>query len=270
MSNGIVLKYQLNSTVTADKWLGMIHQCSKADLLRTEENHRHGFADDDLIESNISRLRATAEELGYTLDNLTSQNWQTELTTLHLNFASRKISVIKNIKKAHDLNLLIHWLEYELGNKYNGKQQHLFNLDFNHNRQTYKLIKPIPRDEMSMFSDELKFGSIHLHYLYVGRHFKEMVDAYDLITPADQFRPQHDFNPTCGLVFSEPNQSDQSRQYYDERGGKEFFTYDFDDVRLAKGFFQLGTLENINEFNTLEARNNLRETIKNAEIVSWN
>jgi hypothetical protein len=100
-----------------------------------------------------------------------------------------------------------------------------------------------------------------------------MYDAYDVDCPAHHFRPQHQFNATCGLSFSEPlNASTLTanlREYYENRGGRQFFGYDFDDPRLAVCFFRLGSLVNLSEYRTLESRQVLRFQLQAAEVVSW-
>ncbi|PPD51206.1 MAG: hypothetical protein CTY12_08770, partial [Methylotenera sp.] len=197
-------------------------------------------------------------------------NWQDELSKLHINFP---IKVGESFdKRLHTMNLLIHWLEYELMNVYQNKHQYIINCDFNHSPDTYNIWKRFPDNELGNFSPNLQFGNLHCHYIMIGRHFLEMFDARDFVCPEQQFVPQTIYNATCGLVFSEPSSSelvDQMRQYYDERGGISFFGYEFDDPLMRKGFFKLGQLENVSEFDTKEKRDQLRNQIKDNVIVSW-
>ena len=205
-----------------------------------------------------------------------THNWHAELNRLHTHFpavwGNRKLTRTE-FQLYHELNLTIHWLEYELANFYGKRDQFLINLDFNHHVPAYDLKQPIPREELSLYSPNLDFGGLHLHYLYIGRHFLEMADAEDFISPPNHFRPQWELNATCGLVFSEPQNpervANRLRSYFDRRGGKDFFGYDFDDCHLAKGFFPLGRLANLDEFSSRSSRDTLREQVKRQKIIGW-
>jgi hypothetical protein len=172
------------------------------------------------------------------------------------------------------MNLTIHWLEQELCNYYDTQNKFTLNLDFNHNPVNYAKKKDIPVNEMSYFSTDEYFGELHLHYIFIGRHFLEMYEAQDFECLKDQFRPQTVYNATCGLVFSEPKtlkspMSFDMHDYYLRRGGQPYFGYSYDDTRLAKGFFNLGQLENLAEFDTVEKRQSLRNLLKTNPIIKW-
>lgn len=268
--NDLKLMYQLNDTETSNSWSRMLAMMRPVDMLRLNENHIHGFATDDLISKNIERLSKVVADLSFELPLLTEDNWQDELSKLHIN-------LLNNLGKSNDkrpltMNLLIHWLEYELMNVYQNKQQYIVNCDFNHSPETYNIWKRFPDNELNMFSPNLEFGNLHCHYVMIGRHFLELFDAKDFVCPKQQFVPQTIYNATRGLVFSEPSSSelvDQMRQYYDERGGISFFGFEFDDPLMRKGFFKLGQLENVSEFDTKEKRDDLRNQIKDSEIINW-
>lgn len=150
-------------------------------------------------------------------------------------------------------------MEYEL----NGCQ--LFNLDFNDS--AYEQTQPIPEQELNYFCTDYTFGDLHLHYVHVGRPLHEMFMNRDRSTPRDQFLPQHYFNATCGLVFREAKVDEaEIYRYFDSLGGKTFFGYSYHDPRLANGYFKLGQLEG---YETLEAREQLRSRLAGAEIVDW-
>lgn len=244
-------------------------------LLRTDVNHRHGFASKPEIQAAVARLKKCATALGFPLNPLTKNNWQEELNKLHINFPE----FFKNdfdrskFQIAHETNLLIHWLEYELVNLLEKKNQYIFNLDFNHFPPAYDLKTGIAPDEFDYFDPNLQFGNLHLHYIYVGRPFLEMFDANDMACLPHHFRAQHEFNATCGLVFSEPCDPEKldrdMRAYYDKRGGKQFFGFDYDDPKIAKGFFKLGQLEDLNGYSTFAERQALRDELKTSRVTSW-
>lgn len=275
-SCGTKLTYVLHRTTTAAKWAGMMMRMRPSQLLRMGLNHRHGFAQEPDIRAAASRIKRCARVLGFRLEPLTRDSWRGVLNNLHVRFPDffEHDFEPSKFEAAHDMNLAMHWLEYELGNWLDGRRQHLFNLDFNHDPRAYNLKQPIPPAELREFSTDMAFGSLHLHYIYVGRHFFEMFEASDTVCPPHQFRPQHEFNATCGLVFSEPTETrrqreERMRRYFESMGGESYFGYGFDDEALAKGFFQLGRLENLDEYRNIGPRNALRAQLRKSSVVGW-
>jgi hypothetical protein len=275
MSTGLCLRYQLKDTQTARTWLALMAQMQPDWLVRSDLNHRHGFAHAAQVLDALARLQRAARQLGLVLDPLDASTWQAALNRLHLNFPEffRQRYVPELYQTAHEMNLAIHWLEYELGNVYGGRRQYLFNLDFNHIPEVYGRMGQIPVDEMHCFSPELRFGNLHLHYVYVGRHFLEMFDAQDYLCPVHHFKAQHEFNATCGLVFSEPEdwpaRDAAMRQFHARRGGWRFFGYEYDDPRLARGFFKLGELVDLADYADASRRDALRTALSSAHVQSW-
>lgn len=269
------LTYELNSTRTTTLWCERFAKMNRRILLRTDVNHRHGFGRKPEIEAAVVRLKKCAASLGFPLNPLNRNNWQEELNKLHVNFPEffKNASDRGKFQLAHETNLLIHWLEYELANLLEKKNQYIFNLDFNHFPAAYNLKTNIDENEFDHFEAELQFGSLHLHYIYVGRHFLEMFNARDMACLPEHFRAQHEFNATCGLVFSEPCDPEEldrdMRNYYDQRGGKSFFGFDYEDPKIAKGFFKLGQLENLSRYSTFTQRQALREQLRASRITAW-
>ena len=269
------LVYEINTTQTARLWAAQIGKMRPEFLLRTDVNHRHGFATEPEIRTAVVRLKKCTELLGFPFEALSRTRWQEALNRLHVNFPEffRGRVPREKILAAHEMNLLIHWLEYELANFYGQKNQYLFNLDFNHYPPAYKLKTAIVDDEFEHFTAHLRFGNLHLHYINIGRHFLEMADANDQACPPHHFKAQHEFNATCGLVFSEPVQApvleDKLIKYYESRGGRQFFGVDYQDAKLAKGFFRLGQLENLDACSQPAQRRALREQLKASQIIDW-
>lgn len=274
-SNGLDLTYELNNTRTTLLWCDMLAQMQPHYLMRSNVNHRHGFATDAQIADALVRLRKCADALGFELGSVEPSNWHSALNTLHVNFPNFFTDNFDPSKAqtAHSMNLLIHWLEYELGNTYDNKAQYIFNLDFNHYPPAYNLKTDIVPNELGNFSPYLEFGNLHLHYIYIGRHFLEMFDAQDTVSPSSHFRAQHEFNATCGLVFSEPVDRLQldiaMQKYYTQKHGSAFFGFPYDSLQLAKGFFKLGKLLGLSNYQSLLDRQQLRRNLATAAIQSW-
>lgn len=212
---------------------------------------------------------------GFCDATLDARKWQDILNHLHLNFPEFFLTQFdaQRFHAAHEMNLLIHWLEYELANAFDNKAQYIFNLDFNHIPEVYNRKQVFPETEFAQFSSALTFSNLHSHYIYIGRHFLEMFDACDLVSPPHHFRAQHEFNATCGLSFSEPrdllSQDRAMLNYFEQRGGQSYFGFAYDDLKLAKGFFTLGQLENIDDYDDPAQRMALRNQLKDSTIISW-
>ncbi|MGH1486063.1 MAG: hypothetical protein ACRBCI_07560 [Cellvibrionaceae bacterium] len=273
-SNGLSFPYRLNNTKTAASWLTMMGKVKPSHMSRQSENHRHGFASHDEIRKNIQHLTKACDMIGMPKVTISSDDfsgWQKNLNDIHREFPIKLNSGINN-QVAHTCNLLIHWLEYELTNAVDHAEQYLFNLDFNHQPETYNLIQEIPFEELNNFTTNLTFGSLNLHYVYIGRHYLEMCNAQDFVCLKDQFAPQRHFNATSAIHFSESRPQEPLQQkmldFYHARGGKDFFQLDYKDPRMAKGFFKLGEMENVNQYS-LTDRKEIRESLATAYVVDW-
>lgn len=273
--NNIQLAYNVLETKTANIWATFLEKASFEYLLQTDLNHRHGFASDEKILEVFTRLETLLFLFDETIEPLNSNNWNTVLNTAHEKFLNlHKLNKNISLKKEEmEINLCIHWLEYELDNKFNNSKQFMFNMDFNQHWKSASLTGSIQRNEYESFTPMLNFGSLHIHYNLIGRHFLEMANAKDMLCDSITFKPQRTFNPTCGFVFSEPQIEEivttRLQDYYNIKGGKPFFNYDFNDPLLSKGFFQVTVLENIESYQTFEERDSLRQSIKSATIVNW-
>lgn len=273
-SNNLSFRYLLNDSHVATTWLAMMKKVNPGHMSRMSENHRHGFAGHDEIVDNIGKLTQACKILNMPKVDLAANNWrdwQKNLNDIHVTFPGILASGVNN-RAAHTVNLLIHWLEYELYNWFERAQQYLFNLDFNHQPDIYRMGQPIPEGELSYFTTDIKFGGLNLHYLYIGRHFLEMVNAYDLVCLKEHFRPQWHFNPTCAINFSEPSRQDvlaaKMETFYQARGGRDFFGFDYSDPKMAKGFFSLGELENIHQYS-FDDREKIRQALSTAHVTHW-
>ncbi len=274
-TNNISLVYSLNGSTTSSNWLNLISKNQTQDLLKNDLNLFHGKASVSDIKYKLDRLTLIANFLGFKVGPLSPENWKLSLNKLHLEFPKSLVNRVNdtNVRLLHEMNLTIHWLEQELYNHFDKKEKYTLNLDFNHSESSYSLKLKIPDNELSNFSTDIKFGDLYLHYIFIGRHFLELYEAEDKLCPKTQFRAQTHFNATCGLSFSEPEDAIvknlRMRSYYDSLGGIDYFGYDYNSDKLCKGFFKLGTLSDLKGFNTTSQRNDVRNTIFQQSIVSW-
>lgn len=255
-AGGLQLTYQLNDSSVARDWCARI-AALKPENLNNRLNHRHGFALSEEVAARIDDLKRLTQQLGLEFHGVDQES----LNVLHRAFPEFHFRKAPPdvLKIANEFNLLIHWLEYEL----NSIQ--LFNLDFNDAPSSWPSAK-IPKHEMGHFSTDYKFGDLHLHYIHVGRCFHEMFMAKDFTSPKTHFVPQHFYTATCGLVFMKSKIPGDMYQFFDQHGGKAFFNYAFDDPFLAKGYFQLGSLEG---YTTDSEQQELLEALRNTTVVGW-
>lgn len=274
-TNDVRLRFELNDTLVCQAWLRLLQAVSPAHLAPGDYNHRHGFASEQQINAAIALLRQYAASLGYRLESLNPRNWQDALNQLHKFFPpSFKRSLTKpQFLHAHQMNLIIHWLEQELENKLLNRQKYCFIFDFNHIPSIYKMKQRLTIHDLARFEPHIDFGTIYLHYIHIGKHFLEMFDAYDVQCPADQFVPQTQFNATFGVALHEPSDQratvEEFERFYREAGGYAKFGINFGDPRLAIGFYPLGQLVDINRFKDAAARQNLRDRLSSSTVIDW-
>jgi hypothetical protein len=160
----------------------------------------------------------------------------------------------------------------------------LFRLTLDFNKNIFEFY-PIPDDAYKNFSPFLQFGGLFLHYTHVGKHSYEMIKVNDLICPKEQFMPQRTFNASCRLVFNDyfyPNDISKQQfieqwiQFYNDKGGLEYWGYDIDDPKIAFGFLKIGELIDISKNNisinfpkTKEELHSFRKELANTHVVDW-
>jgi hypothetical protein len=99
------------------------------------------------------------------------------------------------------------------------------------------------------------FGDLSLHYTHVGKHARELFTSNDLTSSKEQFVPQHKFSASVVMWFTGTpgwmnNEIKESylakwQDFYQRRGGQEFFGLDIDDPKLAFGYLKIGQLSKI-------------------------
>lgn len=251
LDNGFVLNYELNGFRDTQHWAEALSVRTIDSLCRTDTNECHGWATPEMVAIKQARL----EDLCYIFGLKFEGCDQESLNRLHTNFPENvHKSSVRSIKMLwHEFNTTIHWLEYELNN------QQIINADFNHSDYIQINIQ-----NPENFSPYLDFGTLHAHYIYIGRHFLEMSDARDYVSPIEHFKPQNHINATFGMCFSDSRDHSiidkEMRDYYNTRND---FPYDFDSVSMRKGFLQLGNLV------TNLSNSQVRECVKNTKIAGF-
>lgn len=272
-STGLTLTYDLNDTRVVADWVSILDQMPR-DLHDRSQlyNHRHGFASEAEIDQAGQRLAEISDKYQLNIPPITRDNWHQVLNRAHIFFPNWRPTNDEQLNDSHEFNVLIHWLEYELANVYDTRREYLVNVDFNQNPATRTRMPLFDDGDFSHFSPILEFGNIHLHYVHKGRHFLELANALDFDAPRTHFVPQHRFNATFGMVFSEPGVRDYAdlQRYYINRGGVEFFRKQYDNPTMAIGFYKLGQLVNVDQYRTSEQqRNELRAAVSSAVVVDW-
>lgn len=271
-SSDVTLTYNIIDHPVSSEWLTLASAI--APTARVDRaclyNQRHGFATDQEIESAVRVLEDITRRHRLHLPLLIERNWHVALNQLHINFPNWHRVARDSLTDAHTLNLIIHWLEYEFANKFEHRNEWLFNVDFNQDQAT-RTLRTFSISDYDQFTPNLEFGNIHLHYVHKGRHFLELANAQDFLAPRAHFVPQTQFSATFGMVFSEPNSRDLSElAVYHEQRGVDFFGMKYDDPRLAKGFFKLGELVDADSYRANKAlRDELRNKLTTADVIGW-
>lgn len=272
-SGGIVLRYDLLDTPVVVRWTELLDSMPRSLAPRSQTyNHLHGFANQIEIDNAVERFQALSSKYQFNIPAINSTNWHTVLNRAHILFPNWRPTNDEQLFDSHEFNVIIHWLEYELANAYDGRGEYLINVDFNQDPSTRAVMPPFDPDDFQHFSPILEFGNIHLHYVHKGRHFLELANALDFDAPQDHFVPQHRYNATFGMVFSEPGARDYGalQQYYVDRGGVDFFHKIYDDPTLASGFYKLGCLTNVDDYRSnKDRRNDLRQQLAGSSVVDW-
>jgi hypothetical protein len=112
-----------------------------------------------------------------------------------------------------------------------------------------------------------------------------MIKVNDLICPKEQFVPQRAFNASCRLVFNDyfyPDDISKQQfikqwiQFYNDKGGVEYWGYDINDPKIAFGLLKIGELIDVSKNNvsihfpkTKEELHSFRKELANTHVVDW-
>jgi hypothetical protein len=291
-SNNIELVYNLHDTASAKFFADAIQQLAPHDICPT--SFKNGFDSERIIPQQIERLYTVADSINSLYPDQVNiiplePNWRLALQQMHTHFPDLTNNLAgEELQRATPLlgefNDLIHWLEKELNRKHNGspldRSWATLCLDFNRAPRCQHV--PLPESDYQYFTHELYFGNLHLHYDNVGRHPWELFGSRDYVCPPDQVISQNQISPSCNMYFNDWDILRQTRQalpldkysasfdkFYHERGGEEVFKYALDDPKLAVGYLKIGQLENIDEFDTVSARDQLRNQLVMSTLTGW-
>lgn len=291
-SNDLELVYSLFDTTSAKFFADSVQLLTPADICPT--SLKNGFDSESQIPQRIERLYKVANSINSLYPNQVNivplePDWRTALQQMHTHFPELTNNLPgEELQRATPLlgefNDLIHWLEKELNRKHNGspldRSWATICLDFN--RAPACCHVPLPESDYQYFTHELYFGNLHLHYDNVGRHPWELFGSRDYICPPDQVISQNQISPSCNMYFNDWDILRQQRQalsldkytdnfnkFYHERGGQDFFKHSLDDPKLAIGYLKIGQLVNIQEFNTITARDKLRKQLATSTLIGW-
>lgn len=289
---GFELEYEIVDCESARFFLNSIQLLNSNDICLT--SFKSGFASSELVDSQMLRLYEVAEHInskypGEVKTLPLDSNWKIALQQMHTHFPdlTNRLSgseLAEITPLLGEFNDLIHWLDKELERKYNGsvlnKTWATICLDFN--RASNCQHQPLPANDYQLFTHQLYFGNLHLHYDNVGRHPWELFSSADYHCPAEQVISQNQISPSCNLYFNDwdllrkqrkvlPLDQYQSKfnKFYADRGGVDFFKYRLDDPQLAVGYMKIGQLENLSDYDTLESRNALRTKLAQSNIIGW-
>jgi len=269
--NGVKLCYTLKDNIDSYVWTKLVRQVNSTDLKVRNHNEHRGFNTYDEILVKIERLNFLCDKFklpAFILNDI----WDIYLNKLHIYFTDsinvKQPSLILT-NEWHEVNVLIHWLEHALDNYLNNKQQYIINADFNHTPEIYARSHKIVHKEN--FSPYLDFGTLHNHYVHIGRHFLELCNANDFECPKSHFVPQYILNATFGMCFSEPQDHKvvdlKHKKYYLDRGGFNFWNIPFFSESLVNGYHQIGKL--LGDYDTYQKRSDLRDSISYSKINYW-
>ncbi len=289
---GFNLTYEIVDCESSRFFLDSIQLVRPDDICPT--SIKNGFASDELINSQTKRLYEVANYINSIFPNEVQivpldPDWKLALQMMHTHFPDLTSRLggpeLQTITPSlGEFNDLIHWLDKELERKHRGnvlnKTWATLCLDFNRSDRCQH--RPIPNEDYSLFTHELYFGGLHLHYDNVGRHPWELFSSSDYHCPVDQVISQNQISASCNLYFNDWDLLRKTKQvqslaqyqlkfnkFYHDRGGIDFFKYALDDLRLAVGYMKIGQLENLADYSTVDARSALRNKLAQSKIVSW-
>lgn len=283
-TDGISITYNLIDDAIVTQWAELISAQTIDSICPI--NHYLGYASEELVTDRINRLYELADLINDSVPDrvikqeINQSNWRVNLHQMHIHFPD-----LKNDETFTHLwpylteyNDIIHWLESILLNiwgesPYSSKTSRFrITLDFNKSNVTRV---PIPDNSYKLFCPLMNYGDLLLHYTHVGKHAHEMLLMKDYTCPKDQFIPQRDFTASVRMHFLDnftpPESSskfyDSWKQFYDDKGGYDYWGYEIDDPKIAFGYIKIGEIESMPA--TEEELNEFREKLSKTRVIDW-
>jgi hypothetical protein len=246
-SKRCILTYRLESHRVAQQWAEQISQCNPSQLRDSLDPWRGIIRNWD---SKILELDNLITDLNVWLPEKIEGYWnnldpEESLNRLHVHFPNQE-RVETDISKRKQLtvyNDLIHELQFLYNVKKKKKEFMYLLLCPNSHRSSWEEIQI---DDYKLFSPNLNFGDLVLHYPHVGRHPLELYISKDTDCPADQILPQHSISPFHTLRFFDIRVSSQEFENFYSSSGL-VWPYAPQDPRLAVGYINLGKLEYVDQ-----------------------
>lgn len=279
-SKNIELHYDLIDHEIVSTWKRLISFHTISDCC--PNNHYLGYASHSEIQEKIKRLYELCDLINARVPDraikhdITIDNWQHPLSVMHVHFPD-----LKNDRNYIDIwdylteyNDAIHWLETSLPRVGNSS---FFRVTLDFNKANTRFLS-IPESAYELFTPDLIFGELLLHYTHVGKNAFELFFGKDFECPSDQFVPQRTFSASVRMYFTDnivvPNAAWE--KFYEDRGGKDFWKYDITDPKIGFGFMKIGQLSNIlvdgNEISmpsSEEEVNAFRNELAQTTVIDW-
>ena len=240
-ANGGWARYQLVECKTARQWASIMQKMTVKD--RCTHNTIMGQAPKQQIEQKCQRLQQLAQQLQahnsrvwLPTNDLTADTVLEWLSPMHQHFPEMhhdpQFSSLLPI--LDEYNDTIHWLETAI----RSPQGVDLKLDF---KGLHPAV-PIAREDLDRFTTGWPAGAITLHYAQVGRHTAELYWNRDMTSPKEQWVPQTVHTASCYLRFRSRTAIDPTAwaQYWQQRGGLNFWGLEPTDPQLRLGYIQLG------------------------------
>ena len=294
-TDNIELTYSLVDSEIVELWKPLIVTQTANDLCKI--NNYVGNASESSCLVKINRLYELADIINERVPHqvikveINSNTWQKALHTMHVHFPELKNN-IKHVDIWHfltDYNDIIHWLEGSLSTiwgDYQLRSDHsLFRITLDFNKSGNNILLPIPKSAYESCDPFLRFGQLSLHYTHVGKHPLELFANNDLICPVEQLVPQRTFSSSVRLGFTDDfhvsnlskyKRMNKWKQFYELRGGKDFWGYDIDDPMLAFGYINIGQLIKISDNSvsldlplSISDMDIFRKKLGNTTVLNW-
>lgn len=280
--DSLSLIYQLNDCPVNDHWISLIQKRNISEVC--PNNHLSGITDEKLVQDKINRFYQLIDIINVYSPKkiikiqITDENWKYAFEKMHIHFPELKnnSNYLEIYGYLTEYNDLIHWLES------NFLSQNLYNsmcritLDFN--KSVYEFYD-LPDKSYQYCEPFITFGDLVLHYTHVGRHAYEQFIVNDIVCPKDQFVPQRTYNASVRLSFndlckikyqSKDKMLQQWQNFYNLKGGIDFWQYKITDPKIQFGYIKIGSLHQVIKNNeNIDNKKQIIDLITNNKIINW-
>lgn len=245
----VELVYSIIDDPVIAPWKAQILSRKIADLCPI--NHYSGSSRPEDFQTKLDRLYWLCDKINervpqkITKLDVDTCNWRETLSVMHIHFPDlEKEEEYKDIWGClSEYNDTIHYLE----NMLQGSDDfNSFRITLDFNKSGVEFIE-IPEESYRLFTSNIAFGDLLLHYTHVGKNAFEILVNQDFNCPKDQFRPQRTFCSSVRMHFMDDFKIPDElwKRFYNLRGGYDFWGMDPDDPKMALGFMKIGGLVSI-------------------------